>query len=161
MILFSLTRCTEGQRSESEVWLQVLQMLLIPCSIRNNLLLLMVGSARRVSSHQGTAGQMGSSPAGRYNSTAACPVYRAPGDVSHPVPLVLCRTASAWRCQRHWTRRDAGCMLAPLVAARTTAHPDGTRGHIHPPHNLARDAIDIHAIPKSPRMEVRGTPIEG
>jgi hypothetical protein len=51
------------------MWLRVLQMLLIPCSIRNNLILLMVGWARRVSSHQGTTGQMGSSPEGRYNST--------------------------------------------------------------------------------------------
>jgi hypothetical protein len=41
---------------------------------------------------------------------------------------------------------------AVLVAARTTAHPGGTRGHIHPPLDLARDEIDIHAIPSLPGM---------
>src|SRR5437016_1820207 len=50
---------------------------------------------------------------------------------------------------------------APLVAARTAAHPDATRGHIHPPLDLARDEIDIHAIPKIPRTVARGAPIQG
>src|SRR5262245_32137765 len=58
-------------------------------------------------------------------------------------------------------RRDAGEMPAPLVATRTAAHPGGTRGHIHPPRDLARDEIDLHAIPKVPRMVARGTPIQG
>src|SRR5262245_34758825 len=58
-------------------------------------------------------------------------------------------------------RRDAGYMLAPLVAARTTAHPDTSRGHIHPPHDLACDEIDLHAIAKIPRMVARGTAIQG
>jgi hypothetical protein len=59
------------------------------------------------------------------------------------------------------TRCDVGCMLAPLVTARTAAHPNGTRGHIHPPHDLARDEIDIHASTKIPGMGARRTPIQG
>ena len=54
-----------------------------------------------------------------------------------------------------------GCMLAPLVVARTAACPNGTRGHIHSPHDLARDEIDIHASTKILRTGARRTPIQG
>jgi hypothetical protein len=49
-------------------------------------------------------------------------------------------------------KRDAGALPVPLVAARTAAHPDTRRGHIHPPLDLARDEIDLHAIPSIPGM---------
>src|SRR5882672_7050049 len=53
-------------------------------------------------------------------------------------------------------------MQAPLVATRAAARPDATtRGHIHPPLDLAPDEIDIHAIANIPRMIARGTPCEG
>ena len=48
-------------------------------------------------------------------------------------------------------------MQAPLVATRAAARPDATtRGHIHPPLDLAPDEIDIHAIANIPRMIARG-----
>ena len=53
-------------------------------------------------------------------------------------------------------------MQAPLVATRAAARPDATtRGHIHPPLDLAPDEIDIHAIANIPGMIARGTPCEG
>src|SRR6266849_2533346 len=53
-------------------------------------------------------------------------------------------------------------MQAPLVATRAAARPAATtRGHIHPPLDLAPDEIDIHAIANIPRMIARGTPCEG
>src|SRR5262245_18383977 len=50
---------------------------------------------------------------------------------------------------------------SPLVAARTVVHRDATRGHIHPPHNLAPNEIDIHTIIKIPRMIARGSTYDG
>jgi hypothetical protein len=59
------------------------------------------------------------------------------------------------------SRCGAKGMPVPLVVARIAAPIENARGHIHPPHHLPLDEIDIDAIAKIPRMGARGTPSEG
>jgi hypothetical protein len=54
-------------------------------------------------------------------------------------------------CVAHWCCGDPH-KQAPLVATRAAARPDATtRGHLHPPLDLAPDEIGIHAVPTPQR----------
>src|SRR5262249_33244238 len=66
-------------------------------------------------------------------SLAACRVYHAPGDLSRPGPLVLCRTPRAWRWQRH------GC-VSPLPSAASAA---SSRRADPPPADRRGPAADV------------------
>ncbi len=77
----------------------------------------MVGSERLVSSHQGTAGQTGSSPAGRYNST-----NKPVGAGSSPVETVR------HRLQQGARRPPAGRHREPSMVPNTVPSTTRSRG---------------------------------